>query len=272
MGYIGAAPTAVPLTGSDLADGIITSAKISNGTIAEADLADGIITSAKISNGTIAEADMADNAITLAKMAGGTDGNLIGIDASGDPAYIATGSDGEILTSGGAGVAASMEAAAAGGKILQVVYSNDTKQGQSTTSTTESDVLNNSASATWEVAITPSATSSKIMVFASVHTKSAASGTQKKIRLKLKQKIGGGSYGNVGSNDGNEYGMYQGSVSQVSQMVIMNYLSSPSTTSEVKYKVTYRVNYTGYGTTAYVNNNDNGSPLATNMTLMEVAG
>ena len=36
-GYIGNAPTAVPLTSADIADGIITSAKITNGTIAIAD-------------------------------------------------------------------------------------------------------------------------------------------------------------------------------------------------------------------------------------------
>ena len=37
-GYIGNAPSAVPLTSADIADGIITSAKITNGTIAIADL------------------------------------------------------------------------------------------------------------------------------------------------------------------------------------------------------------------------------------------
>ena len=47
MGYIGAKPTAIPLSSADLEDNIITQAK------------------------------MADNAIGLAEMAGGTDGNLI---------------------------------------------------------------------------------------------------------------------------------------------------------------------------------------------------
>jgi len=70
---------------------------------------------ATLSAGSVSTAALADNAVTLAKMAGGTDGNLIGIDASGDPAYIATGDDGQVLTSGGTGVAALMEAAAAGG-------------------------------------------------------------------------------------------------------------------------------------------------------------
>lgn len=47
MAYIGRFPTAVPLGTSDLADNIITSAKISDGTIATADIADGAVTSAK---------------------------------------------------------------------------------------------------------------------------------------------------------------------------------------------------------------------------------
>ena len=38
MGYIGQAPTAVPLSGDDITDGIITSAKIANGTIVNADI------------------------------------------------------------------------------------------------------------------------------------------------------------------------------------------------------------------------------------------
>jgi hypothetical protein len=37
-GYIGNFPTPVPLTGADLTDGIITSAKIADGTIVGADL------------------------------------------------------------------------------------------------------------------------------------------------------------------------------------------------------------------------------------------
>ncbi len=42
MGFIGNKPSAVPLTGSDLADNIITSAKIVDGTIASVDLAAGV--------------------------------------------------------------------------------------------------------------------------------------------------------------------------------------------------------------------------------------
>jgi hypothetical protein len=57
----------------------------------------------------------ADNSVTLAKMAHGTDGELITYDATGAPANVAVGTSGHILTSGGAGVAPTFQAAAAGG-------------------------------------------------------------------------------------------------------------------------------------------------------------
>jgi hypothetical protein len=63
---------------------------------------------------TIATTQIADDAVTLAKMAAGTAGNLITYDASGDPAAVATGTVGQVLTSGGAGVAPTMQDAAGG--------------------------------------------------------------------------------------------------------------------------------------------------------------
>ena len=58
--------------------------------------------------------DIADDIISLAKMAGGTDGNIITYDASGNPAVVATGSDGQVLTSTGAGSPPAFEAAGGG--------------------------------------------------------------------------------------------------------------------------------------------------------------
>ena len=54
-------------------------------------------------NAALTASDLADDVITLAKIAGGTDGNIISYDASGDPVAVATGSDGQVLTSTGAG-------------------------------------------------------------------------------------------------------------------------------------------------------------------------
>ena len=101
--------------------------------------------------------DLDDDIITLAKMAGGTDGNLITYDTSGNPVAVATGSDGQVLTSAGAGNPCLFEAAASGGKILQVV-SVEKSNVFSTTSTSFVDITD------LDVDITPAATSSKILV------------------------------------------------------------------------------------------------------------
>ena len=61
--------------------------------------------------------DLANDIITLAKMASGTDGNIISYDASGNPVAIATGSDGQVLTSTGAGSAPAFEALPAGSTL-----------------------------------------------------------------------------------------------------------------------------------------------------------
>ena len=70
MSYIGKTPTSVPLTSSDITDGIIT----------------------------------------LPKLTDGTDGNIISYDASGNPVAVATGTDGQVLTSTGAGSPPAFEA------------------------------------------------------------------------------------------------------------------------------------------------------------------
>ena len=63
-----------------------------------------------------------DNSVTLAKMAHGTDGELITYDATGAPANVAVGTSGQVLTSGGAGVAPTFQAAAGGGLQSQQIF------------------------------------------------------------------------------------------------------------------------------------------------------
>jgi hypothetical protein len=74
MPFIGNQPTSVPLTSSDITDGIIS----------------------------------------LPKLTDGTDGNLISYDASGNPVAVATGTDGQVLTSTGAGSPPAFEDASGG--------------------------------------------------------------------------------------------------------------------------------------------------------------
>ena len=115
MAYIGRTPTNAALTASDLADGIVSTAKIAADAVTGAQLADNAVNSEHYTDGSIDTAHIADNQITLAKLAGGTDGNIISFDASGDPVAIATGSDGQVLTSTGAGSPPAFEAIPAGG-------------------------------------------------------------------------------------------------------------------------------------------------------------
>ena len=73
MAYIGKIPAAAALTSSDIADDIITEAK------------------------------MANDAISLTELKAGTDGEIISWDASGNPVAIAVGTSGHFLKSQGAG-------------------------------------------------------------------------------------------------------------------------------------------------------------------------
>jgi hypothetical protein len=84
MAYIGKIPAAAALTASDLADGIITEAK------------------------------MADDAISLTELKAGTDGEIISWDASGNPVAIGAGTSGHFLKSQGAGSQPVFAAAASG--------------------------------------------------------------------------------------------------------------------------------------------------------------
>ena len=96
-----------------------------------------------------------DNSVTLAKMAHGTDGELITYDATGAPANVAVGTSGQVLTSGGTGVAPTFQAAAGGGKVLQVVQTSTTAN-MSTSSTSYVDTG-------FSVTITPQ-TNSKVLL------------------------------------------------------------------------------------------------------------
>ena len=106
-------------------------------------------------SGTIATAQIADDAVTLAKMAPGTDGNIISYDASGNPVAVATGSAGQVLTSAGAGAPPTF-ATIAGGKVLQVV--------NATTSTEVSNTATSYIDTGLTASITPSSTSSKVLI------------------------------------------------------------------------------------------------------------
>ena len=147
MGYIGQTPSAVPLDGDDIADDIVDSQHYAAGSIDTAHLA--------------------DDQITLAKMAAGTDGNIISYDASGNPVAIATGSDGQVLTSAGAGAPPAFEAAAAGGKLLQVASSLTTTNTYNTAQIPADTSIpqNNEGIEITTLAFSPTASDSSLYIY-----------------------------------------------------------------------------------------------------------
>jgi hypothetical protein len=176
------------------------------------------------SDATVSTAKIVDDAITLAKMAPGTDGNLITYDASGNPVAVATGSSGQVLTSAGAGAVPSFQSPAGGGKVLQVVTGVD--NGENETTSTSFAATNLS------VAITPSATSSKVFVIASGVLDNKSSGRY--MYATLYRDSTNLAVGNEGMIH------HYGDGTRLISSGNMSILDSPSSTSEITYKVYIR--------------------------------
>jgi hypothetical protein len=246
-----------------IADDAIDSEHYADGSIDNAHIADDAIDSEHYAAGSIDEAHIADNAVTLAKMAGGTDGNIISFDASGDPVAIATGSDGEVLTSTGAGSPPAFEAAAGGGKLLQVVASTEKTDTFTTTSTSYVDITGIT------VAITPAATSSKILVLCNVNTggKNGYPRFMQLLRDSTPISIGA----SAGSRILSSWGL-QGGDREVNGGYLM-FLDAPSTTSAVTYKI-QQINAPGGA--AYCNRGDDDADdnarcrTSSSITVMEI--
>jgi len=229
MAYIGKIPAAAALTSSDIADSIITEAK------------------------------MADDAISLAELKAGTDGEVISWDASGNPVAIGAGSSGEFLKSQGAG-SQPVFAAAGGGKIGQVfnVIFTGTQEIDSTPTWVDITSLSQ--------AITPAATSSKILVHYTVSVSGASDSATRILRDSTALAIGdaeGSNRGRVTQDGANRN-------NAECETHSFTYLDSPSTTSAVTYKVQ------GVGATININRSQADSDdftyfrSASSLTLMEV--
>jgi hypothetical protein len=182
-------------------------------------------------------------------MAGGTDGNLITYDASGDPAYVATGSDGQVLTSTGAGSAPAFEALPAGGKVLQVI-----NQVQATEVTTGGDTY---ADTGLSLNITPSASNSKILFFASNDCTKHGGDTSVAIRAYRDSTEIGGTIIGRRICDTDDTGKSQSVFS-------FTILDSPNSTSQLTYKTQYNNTYAA-GTVRI-----NAGSGSSSMTLMEI--
>ena len=221
MGYI---PKLIKTT--DLASDLITGAK----------LADDAIDSEHYAAGSIDTAHIADDQITLAKMAAGTDGNIISYDASGNPVAIATGSDGQVLTSAGAGQPPAFEAAAGGGKILQVQSMTYTSLVNNNTDTFAATGLTDT--------ITCAATSSKVLVMGAVTGCYKAGNVMHEFRM---TKGGSNLIQIVDMHN------YTNDTTKQLSSLPFSYVDSPSSTSELTYAIEFR-SYTDAATIAVQQN------------------
>ena len=191
----------------------------------------GLITT--VADGAITEAKLGSNAVTTAKINNGavsyakTDGNF--------------------------------------GKIGQVVsFENSFGQNLNTTAQTDMEV---SSGVTWEPTITPSSTSSKILVHYNISTNAFYNGgNEGRGTMKFYEKIGGGSYSSlrehfeaIGAYDYGGHGIFVG------KMVNDTFLRSPNTTSPVYYKFSMACNNSG-ATCSF----NFGSNQKSHVTLMEV--
>jgi hypothetical protein len=136
-----------------------------------------------------------------------------------------------------------------GGKVLQVVNANYSTQ-VSTSSATYTD-------SGLSASITPSDTSSKVLVIVSQNTRIQSSGAGA-IRLKMyRDATEINSYINANYNNGSE--------NQASQTTFLEF-DSPNTTSSVTYKTTFSTRDSGEEASC----NYDSSPSS--ITLMEIAG
>jgi len=150
------------------------------------------------------------------------------------------------------------------GKILQVVTSENA-YANSHTSSSYQDI--NSASGTvWTTVLTPSATSSKILITTSIYIYWEENGNaSNRGDCGVDFKIGSGSYTQVQTGQIGNYD-YGGSGVQSRNRLSFNYLISPSTTSAVTVKFKYNC---ASGCTGVVND---GGDADSNCTLWEIAG
>jgi hypothetical protein len=160
-----------------------------------------------------------------------TTGDLLYASASNTLTKRAIGTTGQVLTvSGGVPTWATP---AGGGKVLQVVYGSTT----TTTDITSSTYADTSLSAT----ITPSATSSKVLIFTS-QTALIFSGSLLSHGSRILRGSTAIFTGGVGSDGHIDIGSY-GSPVYLGDRFTMTYLDSPNTTSATTYKTQGIKNY-----------------------------
>lgn len=152
---------------------------------------------------------------------------------------------------------------AGGGKVLNIV--SERRQGYNMQSTSTSFVdIDNSDGSVWETSITPSATSSKVLIMVQLAFYVNSNSTEARGTWKLFQKIGSGNYSQV-TQYGNQMGTYNYDGSGVAMGSTDTAISliTTNTTDAVTFKFQFASN--GSNQCRW---NDDGSD--SNCTLMEI--
>jgi len=175
------------------------------------------------------------------------------------------GTDGQVFTSTGAGLSQGFEAAAGGGKILQVV--TVTKSDSFTTTSTMVDITG------LTVDITPSATSSKILVLSAINGSQEVGVTR--AYLVLYRDSTAIFIGDAAGDRSRWSGSFSTLADSIASATVSScYVDSPSTTSAVTYK--WQGGNGGNSGTFYINRTDGDADdatqirMASTITLMEI--
>jgi hypothetical protein len=205
---------------------------------------------------------IADDAVTLAKMAGLVRGKIIVGDASGDPSALTVGAVNQVLKSDGTDVSWGTDV---GGKIGQVLQGTKTD-----TFTSASASFVDITSLT--VTITPSATSSKILVISNVIGVGTFAAAHVGVRI-LRDTTAIAIGDTAGSRTSESAGIYIADSGGAFGSMVNTWLDSPSTTSATVYKVQGWCNSTN---TFYINRSQTDTDTAgygrtvSTITVMEV--
>ena len=222
-----------------IADNSVTTAKILNANVTTAKIADSNVTTAKIADANVTTAKIANSNVTTAKIA---DGNITS-------AKLATG---------------------VGGKVLQILFAQKTDTQILTKNLTFQDITGLS------IAITPSSSSSKILVMYNVNMANGADRGHGYLRLH-RDTTNIGSAASAGSRTTAISVVNTGNAGQM-QCVSGTFLDSPSTTSATTYKLLGASNPAGPSTT-FINRSERDNDAAdydgrgsSSITIMEIAG
>ena len=200
------------VTTAKIVNDAVTSAKIPAGAVV-ADIADGGITTAKLAADAVTSAKIADDAITQALIAAGAVGNT----------EVASGISAAKLTTGTV-----PNAQMPSGSMLQVIQ------------TTATSVHNYGGSSGWSnpssynVTITPSSASNKVMVFYNIWA--ICYNNNKHLTWDLLRNVGGSDSTRFGNTSYGLGAYYTGSIGEFQGPCVAQFLDSPNTTSAITYK------------------------------------